>query len=131
MDLAALAAELTAGHPDTGAYNVDDALAAAQLNAVNRTRNLASMTGSEVINAVDTTEWGTRTADQQQVVWDIVHLGTVNPFGVEATLIQSAFSGAGGVTVAALAAARAPAASRADELGLGIIKQGHVAEARA
>ena len=131
MDLAALAAELTAGHPDTGAYNVDDALAAAQLNAVNRTRNLASMTGSEVINAVDTTEWGTRTAEQKQTVWDIVHLGTVNPFGVEATLIQSAFSGAGGVTVAALAAARAPAASRAEELGLGFVYPGHIQQARA
>lgn len=36
MDYIALAAELTAGHPDTGAYNADDALAAGQLNAVNR-----------------------------------------------------------------------------------------------
>ena len=36
MDLAALAAELTAGHPDTGAYDADNALAAAEINAVNR-----------------------------------------------------------------------------------------------
>lgn len=35
-DLVALKAELTAGHPDTGAYNVDDALATAEINAVNR-----------------------------------------------------------------------------------------------
>ena len=36
MDLAALAAELTGGHPDTGAYDADDAIAAGELNAVNR-----------------------------------------------------------------------------------------------
>ena len=36
MDYAALAAELTAGHPDTGAYNADNSLAAGELNAFNR-----------------------------------------------------------------------------------------------
>lgn len=36
MDYTALAAELLAGHPVTGAYNADDDLAAAELNAVNR-----------------------------------------------------------------------------------------------
>lgn len=36
IDYTALAAELTAGHPLTGAYNVDNQLAADQLNAVNR-----------------------------------------------------------------------------------------------
>jgi len=36
MDLAALATELASGHPDTGAYNADDALAAGELNALNR-----------------------------------------------------------------------------------------------
>lgn len=39
IDYPALAAELAAGHPDTGAYNVDDQLAADELNAENRTRN--------------------------------------------------------------------------------------------
>lgn len=36
LDYQALKDELTAGHPDTGAYNADDALAADQLNALNR-----------------------------------------------------------------------------------------------
>ena len=40
MDLVALAEELTAGHPDTGAYDADDATAAGQLNAVNRPANV-------------------------------------------------------------------------------------------
>lgn len=36
LNYTALAAELAAGHPTTGAYNADNALAAAELNAVNR-----------------------------------------------------------------------------------------------
>lgn len=36
LDYAALAAELTAGHPETGAYSVTDSVAAAELNALNR-----------------------------------------------------------------------------------------------
>ena len=43
IDYTALNAELTAGHPDTGAYNVDDALAADELNAANRPNNAISM----------------------------------------------------------------------------------------
>ena len=35
-NLQALKAELLAGHPDTGAYNVDDAIAADEINALNR-----------------------------------------------------------------------------------------------
>ncbi len=127
----ALKAELLSDHPTTGdPYNADAVIAASQLNAVNRTKNRTSMTGSEVLNAVDAAEWSTRTVEQKQVVWDIVHLGTVNPFGVEATLMTVAFSDAGGVTIAALAAARVDDVSRAVELGLGFIAPGHVENAR-
>jgi len=130
MNLAALAAELTAGHPDTGAYDADAATAATEINAVNRSRNKTLMTGSEILNNVDASEWGTRSADQKQVVWDVVHLGDINPFGVEATLITAAFDGAGGVTLAALGAARVESISRATELGLGRVVVGNVIEAR-
>ncbi len=132
MDLAALKAELSGVHPGTAlAYDSDDAIAAEQLNAVNRTRNRNSMTGSEVLNSIDSGEWSTRTAEQKQVIWDIVHLGDVNPFGVEATLITDAFSGAGGLTMAALAAARLEPISRAVELEFGFVKVGYVEQARA
>ncbi len=36
MNIPALKAELLAGHPDTGAYNADNQLAADEINAVNR-----------------------------------------------------------------------------------------------
>ena len=130
MDIAALKAELIAGHPDTGPYDADAVIATGQLNAVNRTRPKTSMTGSEVLNAVDAAEWGDLDAAGKQTVWDVVHLGEVNPFGVEATLLIAVF-GAGSATIVALAAARQQAISRAVEIGLGHVRVGDVERARA
>ncbi len=130
MDIAALSAELAAGHPDTGTYDADDAIAAGQLNAVNRTTNKASMSGSEVFNAINLTEWNALLGDDQQLVWDVVHLGTVNPFGVEQTLMVGVFGG-GSATITALKAARVNNVSRATELGFGAIRSGDVQRARA
>ena len=130
MSLAELKAELTAGHPDTGAYNADDGIAATEINAVNRTRNKTSLTGSEVLNNVNAAEWTALTDVQKQEVWDIVHLGELNPFGVEATLLIAIFGG-GSVTITALAAARKEDVSRATELGLGTVREDTVTSARA
>lgn len=130
MNLDALRAELLAGHPVTGAYSADNAEAAAELNAVNCSRNRTSLTGSQVINAIDATEWAALTDSQRQTVWNIVHLGEVNPFGVEATLMLNVFGG-GSSTITALQAARIEAISRAVELGLGVIREGTIQQARA
>ena len=130
MDLSALAAELASGHPDTGAYDADSAIAATQINVVNRKKNRTSMTGSEVLNAVNAGEWVALTDAQRQTVWDVVHLGDVNPFGIEATLITNVFGG-GSATITELADARKEDVSRADELGLGQVRTGTVQQARA
>ena len=57
MDYQALKAELDAGHPDTGAYSVDAATAAAELNAVDRTLPRSSMNGDEIFAATDNAEF--------------------------------------------------------------------------
>jgi len=129
MDYVALKAELVAGHPVTGAYSADNAAAAGQLNVVNRTRPKATMTGSEILQAINKTEFTALTAANKQLVWDLLHLGTLNPFGVEAALFVDAFGG-GSATIAALAAARVDAVSRAEELGLGLVYPGDVENAR-
>lgn len=130
MNYEILKAKLTTGHPGTGAYDADNAIAATQLNVVNRTRDKASLTGSEVLNAVDAAQWALLNAADKQQVWDIVHLGNINPFGVEATMMIDIFGG-GTATIVALAAARVEAVSRAMELGLGFVYEGHVQQARA
>lgn len=129
MDIDALKTELLAGHPGTGAYDADDAVAATQLNAVNRTRNKPTMTGSEVMNAIVKAEFTALSAADKQMVWDIVHLGEINPFGIEADLFVDIFGG-GSATITDLQTARKYDVSRGVELGLGQVKTGHVETAR-
>ena len=130
MDYVALKAELTTDPLTRGYSEMSDVEAATDLNTVYREKNRTSMSGSEVLNAVDTTQWNGLTDAQRQTVWNVIHLGTVNPFGVEATLLIGVF-GAGTATITALAAARLDSMSRAAELGLGSVFAGHVHDARA
>jgi len=130
LSYAALAAELAAGHPDTGPYDADNAIAAGELNAKNRSKNRTSMSGSEILNAIDKTEFNALTAANKQLVWDLLHLGTLNPFGIEAGLFVDAFGG-GSTTITSLAALRKESISRGEELGLGIVTEGDVEIARA
>lgn len=130
MDYAKLKAELLAGHPNTGLYDADDAIAAEQLNAVNRTRNRTSMTGSEVLNAINKAECLLLSDAMNQLVWNVLHIGELNPFGVEADLMIEAFGG-GSATITALSALRVEAISRAEELDLPVIGAGYVQYARA
>ena len=129
MDIVKLKTELTAGHPNTGAYDTDDALAATQLNVVNRSKNLASLTGSEVMNAIVKTDFDGLSDTNKQQVWNILHLGTINPFGIEADMMIGIFGG-GSATITALKTIRKVSVSRAGELGHGVIREGHVREAR-
>ena len=112
-----------------GYSGMTDLEVANDLNTVYRTKNKTSMTGSEVLNAIVISEWTSLTADKQRTVWDVVHLGTINPFGIEATLMISVF-GAGSDTIAALADARKDDVSRASELGMPFVYEGNVQEAR-
>ncbi len=129
MDIAALAAELTTDSLGRGYSGMDDAEAAADLNTVYRTRNKTSMTGSEILQAIDKTEYLALTDTNKDRVWQIMHLGTVNPFGVEKDFIVGIF-GAGSDTITALQAARTDDVSRAVEIGLGTVAPGHVENAR-
>ena len=129
-DLQALRAELDAGHPVTGAYSLDAATAADEINVVNRTTNRTSMSASEVLNAVVVSEYVALTDAHEAAFWNLMGIGDLNPFGVESTLLISWF-GAGSETITALAALRKTDVSRAQELGFGIIYAGTVLEARA
>ena len=128
-DLQALAAELTNDPLARGYSGKNDAEAAADGHTLYRTRQRTSMTGSEVLNAVDAGEWAALTDAQQQTVWDITHLGTVDPYGIEATLMIGVF-GAGSQTITNLAAIRQVTITRWDELSLGKVSSGHVEAAR-
>jgi hypothetical protein len=125
-----LRAELDAGHPDTGAYDANDALAADQINVVNRSVNRDTMEATEVLQAVVPAEYTVLAADKKAELFGLLGMGTLNPFGKEADLMIDIF-GAGSSTIAALAVLRKRAVSRAEELGLGKVRAGTVAQARA
>ena len=95
---------------------------------VYRTRNKTSLTGSEILNAIDKTEFSALSIEDKQMIWNIIHLGTINPFGIEAALFQDIFGAS--VTITALLVLRVENISRWEELGIRGVRIGHVGEAR-
>jgi hypothetical protein len=118
--------------PLTRGYSgMTDQEIADDMNTEYRERNRTSMTSSEVYNMIDQTEWAgiVDPADKQEI-WDILHLGdNLNPFGREADRFNAIFGG-GSTTITDLVAARKESISRATELGLSFVKEGHVTEAK-
>lgn len=129
MDIAVLKAELLGSHPGTGPYSADAEVAAGQLNTVNRFLNKTEMTATEVFNAIDETELNSLTSSNEQRIWNILSMGVLNPFGLEATIFISVF-GDPSATITALKAARKISVSRAMEIGIGFVRPGNVTEAR-
>lgn len=119
------------GDPLTRGYaGMTNEAAAVDLNTAYRTQNRTSMTGSEVLNAIVETAYNALTDAKKDRVWQVLHLGELNPFGVEADLLIDIF-GAGSATILALQVARVESISRADELGLTRVREGTVGQARA
>jgi hypothetical protein len=94
----------------------------------NRVRNKTSLTGSEVLNAIPKADLFALPTVELQRMWNVVHLGNVNPFGIEADILIDIF-GAGSATITTLAAIRKEIVSRAVELGI-ILKKGYIEQAR-
>ncbi len=133
MDFIALQAELT-GDPQTLGYTGDDAGDAALLNVVNRPRNLTSMSGKQIKDAIVDADWTSRTDAQKQIILALVARDDLDPFGIDAHIFTEAMAGATGSTVADLAALRVETVSRIRELDIGFgdaISEGLVAKARA
>ncbi len=131
MNLDALRAELAAGHPDTGPYDADDALAAGQLNAVNRTRNVESVTGQQIFEAVVPADYNALLADQRQLLGVIIGMGTILVNGTNTKAALTAMFGSGTGTRTNLAALQTEQVSRAVEQKLGRVRAGDVERARA
>jgi len=133
-DIARLKAEIDDDPLTRGYSGMTDAVVAVNLNddttaEFKRSLPKSSLTGSEVLNAINKGEFNALDVEQKAMVWNIVHLGTINPFGIEGDLFTDIF-GVPSTTIAALLALRQRTVSRAVELGLGIIKVGHVQMAR-
>lgn len=122
-------AEITDDPLARGYSGMTAAEVAVDMNLVNRSRNRTSMTSSEVLNAVNASDWAGLTDAKKQQMWDVLSIGTINPFGVEATLLIGIF-GSGSETIQTLTGLRKEAISRGAELGIGRVRTGYVIDAR-
>jgi hypothetical protein len=113
-----------------GYSGMSNASIAGNLNTENRNLNKGTMSSTEVINAVKVSEFNALTSASQQRIWDTLHLGTLNPFGVEATIFVNVF-GLSSSTIASLQSLRVETISRAQEIGLSTVAEGQVAKAKA
>jgi len=146
MNLIALKTELDAGHPVTGVYDADIAVAAGQLNAVNQTR----------VRAIDITElreWASEDERayklfQAQTTGETDQIKNLAIVGI--SMLNSGQTGldpsnemhvemvnglvAGGVWTSddrtALIAKASDDMSRAEKIGIGMVQPGNVTQAR-
>ena len=132
MDYTVLKAELDAGHPDTGAYDADSAIAAAQINEPNR--EVAKLTTPlEASDATDADEFNALSdVDQQKwisvLAWDSINLNA----GMGLATATGIWSGAAGtITRPALIATRTHLVGRSTEIELGRVRAGDIEVARA
>ena len=92
--------------------------AADSLNAVNRTRIRASMSGDEVFQATDAAEFGALT-DAKRALWlSFCARAAIDPGAAANVAFVKFIFGAGSATVSALATRRTEVVSRAIELGI-------------
>lgn len=132
MNIAALATELTTDPLGRGYAAMSDVQAAASLNTRNRTGPDRGIIPSyELINATVPAEWNSLSATEKQRYQTITGAGSVDIQNANVRAALAAMFGAGTTTRTNMVALQSGVSiSRADELGLGVVGDGHVASAR-
>ena len=123
-----LCEEITLDPLTRGYSSMTDEQLSIDLNTVYRTRYRQTMTASEVANQINKAEFDALSIADEALIWNVLHLGVLDPFGIEATIFISAFGG-GSTTISNLQTARLDNISRATELGV-TAQVGEVEDAR-
>ena len=131
MNYEALKTELLAGHPDTGAYNADAAIAAGELTAVNRTRQRDFVSGSEILNATDNTEFSALTDTEKDRWLSMCGVDSIDTTSGIAKSLEADLFGGGTTTRTNLQTVKTEDVSRAVEVGIGNVRAGDVEIARS
>lgn len=130
MDIDILKTEITGDPLGRGYSGMNDLEVATDLNTEYRTKMRSIVAGSEIFNITDDTEYAALT-DAQKSSWDaLCAIDSINTSSGVAKARESELFGPGTTTRDNMAALKSPAASRAAELGLSIVYEGHVQEAR-
>ena len=131
--LQALKTELTTDPLGRGYAGMTNTQVVTSLRTANRTVERRSVSGSQIYNAIVPSEFSALLATQQQLVRDVFGLGDTIDVrtGTNVRAVMLAAFGAGTTTRANLIALVQETVSRAAELGLGDVREGDVARARA
>lgn len=129
--LIALKAEID-GDPLTRGYSgMNDDQVVADINTVYRTRNKSSLSGDEMFQATDGSEFTALTEHKEQSWLAFCGRDSIDPFGAANVAFATYIFGGGSTTLSNLNTIRTEDVSRADELGIGRVRVGNVTEARA
>jgi hypothetical protein len=131
MNYPTLINELTADPLGIGYASMTDAEVAASLNAANHERIVPTLTSTQVFEAIDPGEFSSLTDAQKALVRDLFALGTVaiSPDSNGRAVILNLFGPSTATRANLLGEATEPI-SRATELGLHNLREGHVRNAR-
>ena len=131
MDYVALKTELDTDPLTRGYAGMAAADAAIDMNTIYRTRQRDAMSGDEVFNATDATEF-TGLTESKQTLWvSFTSKDVLDPYASANIDFVDFVFGGGSTTRSNLQALRVESVSRAVELGLGIVKTGDVEFARS
>lgn len=132
-NIIALKAELDSDPLGRGYALMTDFEVAESLNAVNRDIQRSLLSGDEVFNVTDSTEFGGLTAHKQLLWLSFSARADIDPFGAANVGFVQFIFGGGSATAAALVSLRTVTngQSRAQEINLGTVREGTVAAARA
>ena len=130
MDYRALRAHIDADPDVRGYAGMDDGEVAVSLNTETKIRNKTSMSGSEVLQSVDTTEFLALTDAEENRLWGLLGMSSLDPFGQEAQAMIKIF-GAGSDTITNLQAERVETVTDGVFYNFGYVLEGHVTKARA
>ncbi len=131
MDIDVLKAELTDDDLERGYSGMTDEEVATSLNnLIDRTRNRTTMSGREVAAEIVDAEYDALSDAKKNQILSLTSASDIDPFGFAANVIKGVFT-LGSDTLTALVTARVQNISRSVELGLGVIRIGHVQQARA
>ncbi len=130
MNFARLTSEVTNDPLEREYAGMTDSEVAARGAVKDRTRDVTSISGQDLFEAVDPEDFANLTDSDKATLFGIIGMGTILVNGANTKAALLSVFGSGTQTRINLAALQTETIDRWTELGLGDVKPGHVQNAR-
>ncbi len=131
MNYAKIATLLATPHPVSGAWAENNAEAADQFNVDDIERNVKSVSGQDLLEAVVPTEYNGLSDGEKQLLLAIIGMGTIIVNATNTRTVLLNMFGSGTVTRDNLQKLQTETVSLATQERLGTIYEGHIQQAKA